>query len=66
MEDRSASSRRNMDPFGHGLCVSLRRSLNLDDRKSQSGSTFSTIAEIHDAVDHLLSSPGKKRKLKMG
>ena len=46
MEDRSASGRRHMDPFGHGLCIGLWMI-----GRVESGSTFPTIAQIHDAVE---------------
>ena len=46
MEDRSASGRMHMDPFGHGLFIGLWMI-----GRVESGSTFSTIAQIHDAVE---------------
>ena len=46
MEDRSASGRRHMDPFGHGLRIGLWMIGSVE-----SGSTFPTIPQIHDAVE---------------
>ena len=46
MEDRSASGRRRTDPFGHGLRIGLWMIGSVE-----SGSTFPTIPQIHDAVE---------------